>query len=271
MTSLAFFIRDGDIWQPQRPAVGPWSSETLHAGPVAALCVTIGEELVAGDDWVTTRLTIDLFRPVTTRPIAVASNMVKSGRRVCLLEVALSQDGKATANARVQRTRQQPVNLPPLTGTGVDLAPPPDRPEDFHPLNYDGRQPRLAPFVDDASEIRTQVPGAMYKAQPSAAWIRVFADLLPGRPMSPTAAVAAAADCGNAFGAPIGLETPTFLFMNADLTLHLARAPEEAWVRMAPESVWLDHGIGQTRCALADRRGMLGTSVVTLPLAERPA
>ncbi|MBX7167283.1 MAG: thioesterase family protein [Pirellulales bacterium] len=271
MSHPVFFEREQNRWFPQRAAVGPWSSESLHAGPVAALCVTLGEELVPGDDWVTTRLTMDLLRPVTTQPLEVGSRIVKAGRRVTLLEITLSQENKFTASAFVQRTRQQDFTLPPLEGTGVELQPPPDRPENFAPLNFDGRQPRLAPFVDEASEIRTQVPGAMYKPTPSAAWIRVFAELLPGRPLSHTAAVAAAADCGNAFGAPIGLESPQYLFMNADLTLHLARAPEEPWVRMAPESVWLDHGIGQTRCALCDRRGMLGTSVVTLPLAQRPS
>jgi len=266
----AFFERDKDTWIPLEACIGPWSPQHLHAGPVAAMCVALGEELQPGDDVVTTRLTLDLLRPVTRAPIVVETSTVKMGRRVGLHQISMYQEDKLTATARVQRTRQQLVSLPDLAGTGLELTPPDDRPEDFSLLvdRPEGRP--LAPFLAQACDLRMRVPEAFFRPVSSEAWLRVHADLIAGIPLSTAAAVAAAADCGNALGAPVALDDPPMLFPNADLTIHLARAPEDAWVRMAPTSTWLDHGIGQTCCALSDRRGMLGTSVVTLPLANHP-
>lgn len=264
-----FFERNDDVWTPLEASIGPWSSDLLHAGPVAAICIRLGEELQTGDDVVTTRLTIDLLRPVTRLPIVVETSTIKMGRRVGLHQITMHQGDKLMATARVQRTQEQQVSLPNMAGTGVELTPPPDEPGDFHSLAEAQHARPLAPFLAEACDLRMKVADAFYKPLPSAAWIKVDADLAADIPLSTTAAVAAAADCGNALGAPVALDEPPLLFLNADLTIHLARTPEDAWVRMAPLSTWLDHGIGQTCCALSDRRGMLGTSVVTLPLANR--
>ncbi len=264
----AFFERDNQTWIPLSTCIGPWSPRLLHAGPVAALCVALGEELQPGDDVVTTRLTLDLLRPLTRDPIEVETSTIKMGRRVGLHHIAMHQQGKLTVTARVQRMQPQTVSLPELRGTGLELLPPGDCPEDFSSLVGGPNGRPLAPFLTQACDLRTRVADAFYKPTASEAWLRVNADLVAGIPLSTTAAVAAAADCGNALGAPVALDDPPLLFLNADLTLHLVRVPEDGWVRMAPKSTWGDHGIGQTCCALSDRRGMLGTSVVTLPLAN---
>ena len=265
-----FFLSEGDTWIPQRACIGPWSPELLHAGPIAALCVSLGEELAPGENVVTSRLTLDLLRPIRALPLQVRCEWIKQGRRVSILQIHMQQDGRDTVWGSVQRTALAPVQLPDLSGSGVTLEPPPDQPEDFHAHSeaYSGRS--LAPFVDEACQIHTPEPGGFLKEPATIAWLCVTAEIEPGRPLSTAAAVAAAADCGNALGAPVTLDPPPLMFMNADLTIHLVRAPHDAWVRMQPDSIWQENGLGQTRCSLSDRRGMLGTSVVTLPLAERP-
>lgn len=259
------FLREGNVWHPQPSTVGPWSPEALHGGPVAALCVSVAEEVLPDPALVTSRLTLDLIRPVPTRPLVVEGRILKSGRRVNLVEIELSDAGVPVALALVQRTSVNPVELPELTGTGAELVPPHDRPGDFHPLKFS-----RAPFATLASEIRTARPEGFSSRYPTDAWIRVFAELLPGRPLSTAAAAAAAADYGNALGAPLAPAPFTTLFPNADLTVYLARTPASGWVRMSPASTWLEHGIGHTRCALADELGMLGTVTVTLVLADPP-
>ncbi len=260
------FHREGSTWYPQPSTVGPWSPEAMHGGPVAALCVSVAEEILPGDHLVTSRLTLDLVRPVPTRPLEVRSRLLKSGRRVNLIEIEVVAGGQSVALATVQRTTINPVVLPRLEGTGAELIPPTDHPEDFHPLKFS-----RAPFAVLASEIRTRSPEGFSSPQATDAWIRVTADLVPGVPLSTAAAAAAAADYGNALGAPLSPAPHTTLFPNADLTVYLARAPVDRWVRMAPASTWLEHGIGHTRCAMADRLGMLGTVTVTLVLADPPA
>ena len=265
----ALFERDGHVWHPQLASVGPWSPEALHGGPVAALCVSVVEELLPDDDLVTTRMTLDLVRPVPTRPLEVRAEIVKQGRRVHLARVEILDEGQVAAWATVQRTKRHPVELPPLANTGVELQPPPDLPEQFAPFDSSSTPRIPAPFLRLGTELRTPQTNAIYAARTTEAWIRVFAHLTPGVPLSTSAAVYAAADYGNALGAP---EPPGLgmLFPNADLTVHLARTPESAWVRLAPRSTWLESGIGQTSCALSDVLGLLGTSIVTLAMANRP-
>lgn len=265
----ALFHRNGSTWLPQTLSVGPWSPDALHGGPVAALCVSIAEELVSDANFVTTRLTLDLVRPVPKLPLEVRGKVYKEGRRVYLVEVEIKHDSRTVALASVQRTARQPVDLPDLSNSRVRLTPPADRPEDFVPFDAEKMKVVPAPFLHHATELRTPGSAALFERDPTEAWIRVYADLLPGIPLSPAAAVAAAADYGNAIGAPLP-PGPGLLFPNADLTVYLVRQPESGWVRMTPETTWLPNGIGQTRCSLDDEQGMLGTSVVTLALANRP-
>lgn len=262
----ALFVRDGNIWSPQEASIGPWSPDALHGGPVAALCVASAEELAPGDDLLTTRLSLDLVRPVPTRPLAVTTSVLKPGKRVTLIDIQIADGSSIVAFARVQRTRLLNVTLPELANTGVELTPPPDTPADFAPLDTSLAPRRPAPFLRLATELRTPRGVGVYEARSTVAWLRVFADLCPGIPLSPAAAVVAAADYGNALGAPAIPGRSGVLFPNADLTVHIARLPMNGWVRMQPFTTWLEHGIGHTRCDLSDERGLLGTSTVTLPL-----
>lgn len=263
------FERSGDLWIPQEPCVGPWSSQALHGGPVAALCVSAAEEVVSGEDLVTTRMTLDLVRPVPLAPLAVDARLLKRGRRVHLIDVVIRHEGKDVAIARVQRTSTTPVNLPDLTGTHAEPQPAPERPEDFLPFDP-ARSPREpAGFLRWATELRTTDPAGLYTRANKTAWLRVYAKLTSDRPLSVSAAVAAACDYTNALGAPaMPSQMSSILFPNADLTMHLVRNPVSKWVRMAPESAWCEHGIAHSRCLLWDEHGMLGISAVTLPLIE---
>ncbi len=263
MALPSLFVREGPYWLPQPASVGPWSPQALHGGPVAALAVSVAEDLLPDPRLITTRLTLDLVRPVPTRPLDIEAQVLKSGRRVNLVEIKILAAGVPVALALVQRTAVENVSLPDLVGTGVELDPPTDGPDDFHPIGFS-----RAPFAQLASDLRTARPEGILGRHPTDAWIHVFAELLPGRPLSLAAAAAAASDYGNALGSPVTPVRGSLLFPNADLTVHLARVPQCAWVRLAPQSTWLEHGIGHTRCALADAAGMLGTVTVTLALAD---
>lgn len=268
-TDVCLFHRDGAMWLPQPCCAGPWSASALHGGPVAALAVSVAEQLLPGEHLVTSRMTLELVRPVPMQPLETQVRLIKSGRRVNLVDVEILADGRHAALARVQRTSFEPVQLPPLEGTGAELTPPTTRPEDYAPPDPKHRHPdfRRSAFVGGACEMRTPRPEGIFAHGTIDAWLHVFADLSPGCPLSPAAAVCAAADCSNALGAPEAPGTAT-RFINADLTVHLVRAPHDRWVHMHPTTVWMDHGIGHTRCALADRLGMLGTAAVILPLAN---
>lgn len=261
------FLREAGRWIPQASCVGPWSPQALHGGPVAALCVSAAEEVVPGQNLVTTRLSLDLIRPVPMQPLEVDARLIKAGRRVHLIQVDIRHEGREVALARVQRTSTSVVNLPELEGTDAQHQPPPDRPADY--VAFDPSQsPHVpGPFLRWATELRTATPAGLYTRNAKTAWLRVYAKLTPDQPLSNAAAVAAACDYTNALGAPaMPSQMSQVLFPNADLTIHLVRTPQSKWVRLAPTSAWCEHGIAHSRCALWDEYGMLGTSGVTLPL-----
>ncbi|MGD9644074.1 MAG: thioesterase family protein [Pirellulales bacterium] len=264
------FEREGNIWTPQQACIGPWAPDLLHGGPVAALCVSVAEAALDDPEFITTRLSLDLVRPVPLRPLDVSVTPLKSGRRVHLIDVEVRDAGRDVAFARVQRTRANLIELPPLDDTGARTAPPPDTPESFTPFDEQMAPRRPAPFFRLATEMRTPTALGIFGRGATLGWLRVYADLLPGIPLSNAAAVCAAADYTNALGAPESPAESQLLFANADLTVHLVRTPESKWVRMQPITVWGEHGLGHTRCDLSDLRGMLGTSAVTLPLSNRP-
>jgi acyl-CoA thioesterase len=265
----ALYVRDGETWIPQEACVGPWSPEALHGGPVAALCVSAAEVLLPGEQLVTTRISLDLVKPVPMQPLMVEARLIKTGRRVHLVDVTIRHDGKEVALARVQRTSYAEVRLPDLSRSGLDIGPPPDRPEDMILFDQATAPDRPGNFSRLATEFRTATDLGIYKAGVKVAWLNVYADLTPGVPLSNAAAVAAASDYTNALGAPAMPSQVGLLYPNADLTLYLVRKPVSHWVRLAPTSTWHEHGIGHSRCALWDEKGMLGTSAVTLPLMEK--
>jgi acyl-CoA thioesterase len=262
------FARDGRIWLPQEAAVGPWSPEALHGGAVSALCVAAAEETLPGPQFVTTRLSLDLVRPVPARPLAVEARVIKSGRRVYLVEIEIRDQGREVALARVQRTSVSPVSLPDLEGTGLEHRPPPDLPGDFPSFDAALAAHAPAPFFRLTTELRTASPAGLFERGTKVAWVRIVAPLTEDQPLSHSAAVAAACDYTNALGAPAMPSQLNLLFANADLSIHLVRNPVSKWVRMAPTSAWLDHGIGHSRCELWDEHGLLGISAVTLPLMQ---
>ena len=261
------FHRDDALWLPQRACVGPWSDDLLHGGAVAALCVSQAEQATDDPGWITSRVTLDLVRPVPRAPLEVETEVLRAGRRVRLVEISVRADGREVVHARVQRTAHEQIALLESELPSVRPAPPPDLPEDF--IGPDQYRPlaRPIPFVEESSEIRVPDSEGPFGTGAITAWVRIQAELLPGQRLSPAASVCAAGDFTHAFGSPEPVHAMRLYFPNADLSVHLSRTPVDAWVRMAPSAVWETSGVGHARCELSDRYGTIGTSVMTLVLS----
>ena len=267
--AAVLFERDGESWLPQTACVGPWSADLLHGGSVAALCVSLAEQLTDDDALITSRITLDLVRPVPRSPLEAVAEVLRAGRRVRLVEVSVRADGREVVHARVQRTAREKIAL--LEAELAEMKPtaPADQPEQYYgPGDYDPLK-RAIPWVEATSEIRTAEKVGPFGRVATSAWVRIQAELVAGEPLSAAAAVCAACDFTHAFASPEPVDGLRLYYPNADLTVHLSREPVDAWVRMAPAAVWEASGVGHARCELSDRRGMIGTSAMTLVLAER--
>jgi acyl-CoA thioesterase len=251
----SFFLPDGDRFVPTELARGPWSDDAAHAGPPAALLGRAVELLEPRDGLVVSRFVMEILRPVPLRPLAVAAAVVRPGRRVQLAEAVMRDGDHEVARASVWRIRPQegvehdvhlePTRLPaPLDCPEVQGFPVPWRPNYF-----------------DSMEWR-HAGGDWIEPGPAAVWMRMRVPLLPDEPVTPLARVLAAADSAN--GISWELDFGRFLFVNLDLSVHLARMPDGEWICLDAISRLGRNGIGFSQSVVWDEHGRFGAGAQSL-------
>jgi hypothetical protein len=253
---------DGGRVMPTPFTRGPWDPGLLHGGPVGAL---FAETLQDAMDpaFAAVRLTVDLMKPVPMQELTYAATVVRTGRRLQLLEGELRFGGVAVARATLLALR--PV---PLEGDGFnpDVAAPPDGPDDARDLW--GTDPDRESFVGGGMDFRHSVDERELGS--GVAWFRLRRDVFDdGVAPSPLARAAAASDVGGAVSARRGGEFPSVSFINADISVHLARPPVGEWIRLSSSSTWEPTGIGAVSSELCDLWGPFGRANQALVLEAR--
>jgi hypothetical protein len=269
--SDSLFVRDGDAVVPTALSTSPWSADSLHGGPVAALLADALEAMPTAGPMFPARLTVELLRPVGLEPMRIDVRVVRGGRKVQVLEATLARDPSApptaettVARATLQQIHQAVVAFPDgvEAPNGPDPAPPP--PESF------GRQ--QARFADETMRFHTD--GVEHRGAvnflgsdgPALDWIRLAVPLFPDTVPTPLARVAAAADFGNGISRilPFG----RYLFLNPDLTIHLFRLPADDWVCLDAitrlDTSGAAGSVGMAESVLSDRHGRIGRSIQSL-------
>jgi hypothetical protein len=102
---------------------------------------------------------------------------------------------------------------------------------------------------------------------PGRVWMRLRHPLLPGEPLTPLARLAATADFGNGVSAALPFER--YLFINADLTIHLERLPRGEWIGLDARTLLHENGVGTAEGLLHDIHGPLGRAFQTLVVQPR--
>jgi hypothetical protein len=253
----AFYERDGDAFVPSELTRGPWDPGAQHAGPPAAL---LGMAVDAAG-WLVGRITIEVLRPVPLAPLAVASEVVRPGRNVELVQAwlnAAGSDPHPIARALAWRLR--------IDDGVAALAdePPPPGPEA-------GSERAFFPTGQDvgyhtAMDYRF-VDGAFTELGPARVWMRMRQPLVAGEPVSPLARVLVAADSGN--GVSAALDYTSHLFINTELSVHLVREPAGEWVHLDAVTRVGPHGVGLSETVLHDAAGRLGRAAQTLLVRVR--
>lgn len=239
--------------------IGPWSRESQHAGPPAALLGRAMQRAVGRDDMQIVRATFEILRPIPVAPLQVEAEIVRPGRSVTLSAATLSVDGAVVMRASGWSIRTAELELeatvhgqaPPGGPTGgeeVDLFP-------------TGECSYLT-----AMEWRF-VKGSFLGPGPAAAWARMRYPLVEGEDTAPLSRVLALADSGNGISAAI--DFGKWVFINPDLSVYLHRLPRGEWVCLDAATTTEPSGIGLATSTLSDEEGVIGRGLQSLFIAPR--
>ncbi len=241
---------------------GPWDPRHQHGGAVAAL-VARAVERRAGDGFCVTRLTLELMRPVPIDRLAVDVDVPRPGRRVLGISVSISAGDLETEVVRAHAVAVRRTNLPTGEGHASFLEPGPEA----------GNETSLAFDPDDelafhrtGVEVR-YVDGGGDRPGPARAWFRLRRPVVADEEPSGVQRAAAAADFGNGISWVLPFED--WIFLNPDLTLHLARPPVGEWIGLDSRTLPSDQGMGMAESEVYDCEGRLGRAAQSLLLERR--
>ncbi len=280
---------DGRLLTPTEHARGPWDPNALHGGAAAALLARAFERMRPGAELPIARLEFEFLRPIPFAELEVTTTVVRQGRRVQELaaELRTASEGGAPGGdsggggsggapgaeligrASALRVQAVPDGLPDADGRRASPGP---EPIAALPGPEQGTVIRFA-LNDLATEsLATTGMEMSWLTDPEAlgpgrVWMRPRQPIVPGEEASPLARLVATADFGN--GVSRELDFESYLFINADLTIHLWRAPRGEWIGLDAKTVLMDGGVGAAESVLHDVHGPVGRAHQTLVVQPR--
>ena len=240
-------------------AAGPWDARMQHGSAPAALVVWAAEAIPTPEPMEIARVTIDLMRPVPVAPLTFETEVLREGRKIQLCAVKLRAGDVAVATATVLKIKTQALTLPPDVADVPVTLPGPDQAREELP-DFSS-----SPFVKGVS--MRAAHGRFGAPGPGAIWYRVNRPLIEASPVSQAMRAVVASDFCN--GTSAALDFRQWTFINADLTVSLARQPVGEWILLDAESWIGPDGAGLAAARLADQRGYFGRAVQSLVIERR--
>jgi len=262
MSDEPLFTPRGADFLPTAHTRGPWDPRHQHGGAVAAL-VARAVERRAGEGFCVTRLTVELMRPVPLERLAVDVAVPRPGRRVLGITVSVSAGDLEVEVVRAHAVAVRRADLPTGEGHEAFLEPGPQQGVEL-PFGFeDDGGPA---FHSTGVEVRF-VDGGADRPGPARAWFRLRRPVVGDEEPSGVQRAAAAADFGN--GISWVLPFDRWIFLNPDLTLHLARPPAGEWIGLDALTLPSEQGMAMAESAVFDEDGRLGRAVQSLLLQRR--
>jgi hypothetical protein len=256
MTGAAYRV-EGDTARATAQAAGPWHPGLQHGGAPASIVVWAAERVAAAEPMRVARLTVELLRPVPVAALEMRVATIREGRKIQLVEVRLLHDGTEVVRGTVLKLRTAETPLP--RGPILPLLAAPA------PAEASGHSPGFDFGFAAGFEVRRLTERG--KLGPARVWFRQHAPIVEGEPLSAAMRAAAVGDYSNGIAPELPWEDWTFI--NADLTVSLAREPEGEWI-LSDAECWVgEDGTGLAMCRLADERGTFGRAVQSLLLERR--
>jgi hypothetical protein len=278
--SESVFLAERERFVPTEHAGGPWDPQALHGGAAAALMTTAFERVEPGAELPIARLGFELLRPIPFAPLSISTRITRPGRRVQELAGELRCGEELICRASALRVQAIPDGLPGVPPPWNGPGPPDATAQRTDPAQADRAMPGpdagkavrfalddadRASFAASAMEMRwLSDPGSL---GPARVWMRLRHPLVPGEELTPLARLVATSDFGNGVSAELPFEH--FLFINADLTIHLHRTPQGEWIGLDARTLLHGRGMGLAESVLHDVHGPVGRAFQTLVVQPR--
>lgn len=275
--SESIFLPEGERFAPTEYARGPWDPRALHGGAPAALMTAAFERVEPGAELPLARLGFELLRPIPFAALSISTRVVRAGRRVQELAGELRCGDELICRASALRVQAVAAGLPEIAPEAAQASGPPAGPgagpEQERMPGPDAGTP--VRFALDGSDATGFAASAMemrwlddpWSLGPARVWMRLRHPLVPGEPLSALQRLAATADFGNGISAALPFEK--FLFINADLTIHLQRPPHGEWIGLDARTILHAGGTGLAESVLHDLQGPVGRAFQTLVVQPR--
>lgn len=251
---LAYYRREGDTLVPEPLALSLWTSDQMHGVAISGGLAHAAEQALAEsgrDDLQAGRFTVDLFRPAKMLPSTFTTEVVRAGPRIALIDVSMHQEGERVARAAA-------LFLKPGTTPTGEVWSPTERPTppslDLAPA---GSEPRV-PFFQSSTGW-SQNFAEHQNAGRKSSW-QTGLPMVDGEPSTPFTAVASIADATTMvtnWGSN-GVE-----YINTDITVALSRLPDGVQLGLSALDHVVNDGVAVGTATIYDRRGAIGTTVMT--------
>lgn len=255
-----------DIVESTPLARAGWYPDGQHGGVVAALLGRAVEGVPSLAPMEVARLSVELFRVIPIAPLRVAASVVREGKRIQVVEASLRDlDDLELARAVALRLRTTELDLPPEAAPAAS-----DFPDPHAITPPDMRNWGVGPLGEvlyhrHAVEVR-EFDGGFTTLGPGSMWMRLTHPLVAGEQLTPLTRATIVGDFVN--GLSRLSDARRFIFMNADLTIHLHRPPSGEWVGVSAQSHWDRRGRGVATGNLFDAGSVIGRSTQTLFLDQ---
>jgi hypothetical protein len=277
--SESIFVAEGERFVPTEQARGPWDPRALHGGAPAALITSAFERLEPGAELRIGRLGFEFLRPIPMAELTLSTSIARPGRRVQELSAELRAGDELVVRASALRVQAVPREAESEAAAAREKAPGEHGAKtaagESHaamPPPAEGEHRRFAlndstdaSFAGTAMEMRWL--DDPWRPGPGRVWQRLRHPLLLGQEPSPLARLAATADFCNGVSATLPFDR--FLFINADLTVHLQRLPQGEWIGLDARTHLHEGGAALAEGVLHDERGPLGRAFQTLVVQQR--
>jgi len=248
------FTQEGDAFIPHPHTDSGWPVPTMHGGAVAGLLAHALESQRDEQALMPARLMVDLLKPVPRAPLRVTTSVVRSSRRIKLVDAVLLQGDTVLVRASALFLRREEGGQSEALGTSAVIPPM----ESVPPLHWAKGAP-IAIFHHLAEVRRVN---DWHRNEPLIAWARFPAPLLPGKPLTPFERSAVLSDFANVMGTLTQTDEAKG-FINADITLRLVREPVGEWMCIEVVARADSGGIALSSVHLYDQQGFVGHAAVT--------